>query len=279
MGGNDLIFVDNALDKVIEAVGGGIDQVLASVNYVLTAGAEVELLTTTNTAGSTTLRLTGNEFGQTIYGDGGANRLDGKGGADTMNGFGGNDLYWVDNALDKVIEAVGGGTADQVLASTNHTLTAGSQIEIFTTTDTAGSTAINLAGNEFGQTVYGNAGANVLDGKGGTDTLKGWGGHDSFAFSTALGAGNIDTIDDFSVLDDTIRLAHTIFTGLGAAHVLDAAAFVIGAAATNASQHIIYNSATGNLFFDDDGLGGHAQQQFAHLDTGLAMTNNDFFVM
>jgi len=42
--GNDAYYVDNAGDQVIEAVGGGSDNVFASVDYMLAAGQEVESL-------------------------------------------------------------------------------------------------------------------------------------------------------------------------------------------------------------------------------------------
>jgi Ca2+-binding RTX toxin-like protein len=193
-----------------------------------------------------------------------------------MYGFGGNDQYVVDNAGDRVFEAAGRGS-DRVLTAISYGLAAGQQIELYTTTNTAGTTAINLIGNEFAQTMQGNAGANVING-GGSDTLTGFGGQDRFAFYNALGASNLDTITDFSVADDTIQLSHAIFTGVGTNHVLDASAFHVGAAATTSAQHIIYNSSTGNLYFDDDGSGAHAAQQFAHLSAGLALTNADFFV-
>jgi Ca2+-binding RTX toxin-like protein len=275
--GNDMYYVDNAADKVIEAAAGGSDRVFAAVNYTLTAGAEIELFTTTNSGGTDAINLTGNEFAQTIQGNAGANIIDGKAGADTMQGFAGNDMYYVDNAADKVIEAAASGS-DRVFAAVNYTLTAGAEIELFTTTNSGGTGALNLTGNEFAQTIQGNAGANIIDGKAGADTMQGFAGADTFVFSTTLGAANIDNITDFSVVDDTIQLARTVFTGLGINHVLDAAAFVIGTAATNANQHIIYNSATGNLYFDDDGNGAHAAQQFAHISAGLALTNSDFFV-
>jgi Ca2+-binding RTX toxin-like protein len=277
LGGNDNYYVDNAGDRITEAVGGGSDRILTAVNYILAAGVEIELFTTTNSAGTGAINLTGNAFAQTIQGNNGANVINGVGGADSMSGFGGNDNYYVDNVGDKVLEAIGGGS-DRVLATVNYTLTAGAQIELFTTTGTTGTGAINLTGNEFGQQILGNNGVNVIDGKAGADLLAGLGGHDTFAFSTALGVSNVDTITDFSVVDDTIQLAHTIFTGLGINHVLDLVAFHIGTAAASASQHIIYNSGTGNLYFDDDGSGAHAAQQVAHLAAGLALTNADFFV-
>ena len=56
--GNDTYFVDNAGDVVNEAVGQGTDTVMASVNYSLTAGSEIEFLRGTGTSG---LSLTGNE--------------------------------------------------------------------------------------------------------------------------------------------------------------------------------------------------------------------------
>ena len=87
--------------------------------------------------------------------------------------------------------------------------------------------------------IFGNAGANVLDGKGGNDALVGCGGADFFAFTTALGAGNVDTIVDFVAGTDKIGLDDAIFTGIGG--TLNANAFVIGAAAADIDDRIVYN--------------------------------------
>jgi hypothetical protein len=38
-------------------------------------------------------------------------------------------------------------------------------------------------------------------------------------------------------------------------------------------------NSTGALFYDNDGVGGNAQVQFAILSTGLALTNLDFLVV
>ncbi|MEZ5958972.1 MAG: hypothetical protein R3C30_00905 [Hyphomonadaceae bacterium] len=96
-------------------------------------------------------------------------------------------------------------------------------------------------------------------------------------FSTAIGGGNVDAIIGFSVADDTIELSNAVFTGLSAG-ALDANAFVIGAAAADADDRIIYNSATGQLFFDADGTGAGAAILFATLAPGLALTSADFIV-
>ncbi|MER8596006.1 calcium-binding protein, partial [Mesorhizobium sp. M1182] len=275
-GGNDTFYVDNAGDKVVEAIGGGGDKVLASVSHALSAGSEIELLATGNPSGTAAINLNGNEFAQTIQGNAGANFINGGGGADTMVGYGGNDTYYVDNAGDRVVEAAGGGT-DRVFASMSHTLSTGSQIEILAT-NPSGTTAINLTGNEFAQNIGGNAGANVINGRGGADILAGYGGNDAFVFNSALGPGNIDKVTDFNKLQDKIQLDDAVFAGLKLGG-LSSDAFFAGTAAHDSSDHIIYNSSTGALSFDSDGIGGAAQIQFATLSPGLSLTAGSFLVI
>ncbi|MER8871771.1 calcium-binding protein [Mesorhizobium sp. M0814] len=274
-GGSDTYYVDNGGDKVNEAVGGGSDKVLASVSHALLAGSEIELLATSNPSATTAINLNGNGFAQMIQGNAGANFINGGGGADTMVGYGGNDTYYVDNAGDRVHETVGGGY-DRVFASMSHTLTTGSQIEVLAT-NPAGTTAINLTGNELAQNIGGNAGANVINGRGGADILAGYGGNDAFVFNSALGAGNIDRVTDFDKLQDKIHLDDAVFAGLKLGG-LSSDAFFAGTAAHDSSDHIIYNSSTGALSFDSDGIGGAAQTQFATLSPGLSITAGSFFV-
>ncbi|WP_376705444.1 calcium-binding protein [Mesorhizobium sp. ISC25] len=276
-GGNDIYHVENAGDRVVEAAGGGADRVFSSVSYALSAGSQIEILAADNPAGTTAMNLTGNEFGQTIRGNAGGNVINGGAGADKMVGYGGNDTYFADSAGDRVYEAAGGGT-DKVLASVSHALTAGSQIEFLATTNPSGTSAINLTGNGFAQTIQGNAAANLINGGGGADILTGNGGNDAFVFNSALGAGNIDRITDFNKLQDKIQLDDAVFAGLKLGG-LSSDAFFAGTAAHDSSDHIIYNSSTGALSFDSDGIGGAAQIQFATLSPGLSLAAGSFLVI
>jgi serralysin len=276
--GSDMYFVDNVKDRIDDTGGGVSDRVFASVSYALAAGQEIEILTTTNTAGLGAINLTGNAFNQIIHGNGGDNVLNGGGGADRMCGFGGNDQYFVDAAGDVVVEAAGGGT-DRVFASVSCALAAGQEIEILTTTNTAGLGAINLTGNAFSQIIHGNGGDNVLNGGAGNDVISGFGGSDIFLFNTALNAAaNMDVIKDFTAADDTIFLHSAVFNGLGLG-ALAAGAFNTGSAASQTDDRIIYNTATGALLFDADGSGGAAAIQFALLSGHPSVTAADFVVI
>ncbi|MIL10233.1 calcium-binding protein, partial [Salmonella enterica subsp. enterica] len=156
--------------------------------------------------------LIGGSGNDTITSDGSSNDiLDGGTGIDRLTGADGNDIYYVDNALDIVVET-GNYDVDTVNALTSYTLGAGVRVENFVA---ASSAAIILTGNEFAQTITGNDVANTLYGMDGNDTMHGGAGNDrlfgglgkdtltggvgrdAFAFNTAAGASNFDTITDF----------------------------------------------------------------------------------
>jgi len=275
--GNDFYFVDSG-DSVVEGASEGTgDRVFARTSYVLTPGAYIEILTTDFHAGTAAIDLGGNELDNLIYGNAGDNRIDGHGGADAMIGFGGNDFYFVDNEDDFIVETASEGTGDRVFASASYTLSAGANIEIMSTTSHAGTTAIDLSGNELDDLIYGNAGSNVLDGKQGDDALVGFGGADTFAFTTALGANNVDIVVGFGS-DDTIALDDAVFTGLSLG-TLNANAFATGTAAQDADDRIVYDQASGQLFYDADGNGAGAQMLFATLSGNPVLTASDFIVI
>jgi Ca2+-binding RTX toxin-like protein len=277
LGGNDIYFTDYATTQVVETAGGGNDQLYSSVSFVLGAGSEVEFLSTNDASATGAINLTGNGFNQTMVGNDGANQLHGGGGVDVLVGLGGNDIYYTDVAATQAIEGTGGGS-DQLYTSVSYVLAAGSEIELLSTNDASSTAAIDLTGNQFGQLLLGNDGANVLDGKDGNDNLVGYGGADTFAFTTALGAGNVDNILDFAVGTDKIALDDAVFTGLTPG-ALAAGAFVNGTTAGDADDRILYNSATGQIYFDADGNGGGAAVLFATVTAGTILTASDFTVI
>ena len=60
---------------------------------------------------------------------------------------------------------------------------------------------------------------------------------------------------------------------------LAASAFTTGTAATDAAHRIVYNSGTGELFYDFDGSGAGAAVLFAVLSTKPAIIATDFVVV
>ncbi len=278
--GNDTYVVDTASDIILEGANEGTrDAVYARASYTLAAGVGVEVLSVISVSGGVAIDLTGNELFQELYGNTDSNFLDGGAGADYLQGFTGNDNYIVDTQADVIVEGANEGARDAVIARASYALAAGVGIEVMTTISGGATTAINLTGNELAQEIYGNAGANVLNGGLGSDYLQGFGGADSFAFTTALGSGNIDTIADFVSGTDKIALSAAIFAGIGTPGAFNAAAFVAGTAAADADDRIIYNSATGQLFYDSDGTGGTAAVLFATLSGNPALVASDFQVI
>ena len=275
--GDDRFYIRNVADRVVEFAAGGFDRVLAAASFTLEAGSEVEMFTTVDNLATTAINLTGNELVQYLYGNAGSNTLDGGGGGDVMYGFEGDDFFVIRNASDRAVEAAGGGS-DRVFAGASFALEAGSEVEMLTTIDNLATTAINLTGNAIDQYLYGNAGANTLDGKGGSDVLTGFGGADNFAFTSALGGGNLDLFTDFVSGTDKILLDHNIFTGLPLGE-LSASMFSGSGAANDADDRIIFNPGLGFIFFDADGNGPGGGIAFALLQPGGVVIASDFVVI
>ncbi|HEV7659245.1 MAG TPA: Calx-beta domain-containing protein [Allosphingosinicella sp.] len=280
-GGDDTYVLDNVGDRIFgEGVGNGYDIVVTTVSFVLDAGMEIEEIRAP--APREALVLTGNEFAQKLIGNSGSSVLDGGGGADFMNGGTGSDTYYVDDAGDVVEETVATNVSfDAVYTSVSYALTGFAHVEWMETTATYGTAAINLTGSVWSQYMIGNQGANVLDGRGGADILLGYGGADSFAFTTSIGGttGNIDVIVDYQAGIDKILLDDAIFAGIGGPGALAPGVFVTGTAAGDADDRLIYNSSTGQLFYDANGSAAGGAVHFATLQGAPTLTASDFQVI
>ena len=275
--GNDSYTIDQAGDVVVELAGQGTDTVKSAIDFTLVEATENLIL-----LGTGNLNGTGNGEANILTGNSGANLLDGGAGADTMNAGLGNDTYIVDHAGDLAFETSTTGGTDEVQSSVSHSLT--TNIDNLTLT---GAGAINGTGNALGNVITGNGAANLLSGLGGNDALHGGGGidqlrggagDDGFYFESALEPANLAAILDFVAVNDTISLDDSVFTAL-AAGPLAPEAFRAGAAALDADDRILYDSATGQILYDADGDGAGASAiLFATVTPGTAVTNADFVV-
>jgi trimeric autotransporter adhesin len=276
--GNDTFIIADALDTIVDA--GGTDTVSQQIaSYTLAASVE------NLTMSSVGVNALGNALNNRMTGNNLANTLNGGLGADTLAGGLGNDTYYVDNVGDRVLEAVNSG-ADRVYSSVSYLMADNVESLIL-----FGSAALQGAGNALNNSMTGNAAANRLLGLAGDDTLYGGLGNDilsgglgvdRFHFNTALNATtNRDTITDFDASDFLILentgagLFNTLANGF-----LAATAFASNAtgAATSTAHRIVYNTATGDIFYDADGSGGGASIRFATLLNKAALTAGDIFV-
>jgi serralysin len=223
-------------------------------------------------------RLEGGHGNDTLDGGGGADILVGIFGVDTLIGGTGNDTYYV-AAGSVVTESAGEGSDTVGVVFGSYALSPGADVEYLLVVYPSDTAALDLTGNSSGNVIGGNDGANVIGGGGGNDELTGLGGQDYFRFDTPLSAvSNVDVITDFTVGDDTIQLDDIIFAAFANGPLADDR-FVVGTAALDANDNILYNPATGALLYDSDGNGAAAAVQFATLNGLPALTHLDFVVV
>ncbi len=138
--------------------------------------------------------------------------------------------------------------------------------------------SLRIFGGTAGDTLIGGGGNDILYGNSGNDTLTGNGGADQFLFANVPAPGNVDQITDFSVPQgDKIGLDQIAFAM--PAGSLAVGAFVIGTQALDADDRIIYDQATGALFFDADGNGAGVAIQIATLSNTPVLSAADFVIV
>ncbi|NBZ88563.1 beta strand repeat-containing protein [Stagnihabitans tardus] len=225
-------------------------------------------------------RLDGSAGQDSLYGMNGDDSLTGGIGDDLVDGGRGSDWALFLGAQDAKVDL--NKTAAQ---DTGYGLDKLVAIENVGTGDgddqITGDGANNKLSAGFGlDTIIGGAGDDALNGGAGADRLTGGTGADSFVFDTAFAADNVDRITDFAAVDDLFQLSSEVFETI-AVGMLKAADFQANAngVAVDASDRILYETSTGNLYYDADGTGAAAAVQFAVITPNLVLTAADFQII
>ena len=199
--GSDTLFGGDGNDTLL---GGGWDDGAVSDNGAYDVGEEVKTGTGTDViwAGA------GDDL---IEAAAGADTLGGGAGDDTLNGGGGDDLFYGgkdagDTGMNDVINGEGG--ADEIFAGAGNDSIDG------------GSGNDNIFSGGGDDTVSGGSGDDTLWGGGGDDEFTGGTGVDVFVFASGHGD---DTVTDFNVAEDELRLVSTATDFTSAADVTAAA--------------------------------------------------------
>lgn len=259
--GDDSYIVDNALDVIVENSAEGTDVASSSVSY--TIGLNVEHLVLTGTAAvngignSQSNALTGNGAANTLNGGDGNDTINGGAGADSLIGGLGDDMFYVDNVLDKVVENSSEG-ADAVSSSVSFTLAANVENLILT-----GTSAINGAGNASDNNLTGNSANNVLDGGVGADTLTGGAGNDTYVVDQA----GDSIIELANAGTDTVNSSVTFTLGVNVENLN-----LVGVAAIDGRGNVLNNVLIGNV-------GNNALNGGTGADTLIGGAGNDTYTV
>ena len=249
----------------------------------------------------------------TLYGGMGDDVLIGGNGtgSDVLDGGEGNDTYYIRNLTDIISEnPVTGGGIDEIRAFLiqSGTVELGSGIENLDIV-TSNPVSLNVVGNnldnvitdyvydsklsglEGDDTLFGNigndqlfggVGNDKLHGGLGLDALTGGAGNDVFYFDVrSRPLLNLDTITDFSVIDDTIGLSKLVFTSFTALGAIAADNFVSGkgAKAHDANDFLTYNTTNGALTYDANGNAAGGTLKLAILVGVPHLTADDFLIV
>ena len=201
---------------------------------------------------------------------------------------------WIESdlsGLDQIIDTDGIDTVQSIFS-----YTLGEEIENLELT---GNASIRGSGNILDNTLIGNSGDNVLQGFAGNDTiiagagndtliggegsdyLTGGSGADLFVFDTAPIIGQADIVTDFNAADDTIHLNPEIFTQFISGGRLSINQFVSGAnaGALDGDDYLIYDTSSGKLYYDEDGIGNGIQHEIVSLVGISDLTLDDFVII
>ena len=164
--GNDTYVVSQWYDRIVEAEGAGDDVLLvATPEFILLPAVEIETIVAAD--GTEPIRMWGNGYAQSIYGNDGNNVIIGGGGLDYLLGGAGDDQYFISSPT--IIRENSGAGFDFVSTTVSFALP--EHVENLSGT---GSDDINLTGNDLANEIHGNSGNNLISGGGGGDVLYGY---------------------------------------------------------------------------------------------------------
>ncbi len=229
--------------------------------------------------------INGSAGNDVIRGGAGNDILDGKGGSDLLDfsdGTAGITFTLVNNAPGTFAGSAAG------LGSDTYTGFEGAIGTAFADNLAGTASADQLRGGGGNDVINGQSGDDRIVGGSGTDMLTGGAGRDTFVFDTAPNA--VDSVTDFNASGtapggDWIELSLATFTGIATAagNLLSSSEFSAsaGGGATDvvaAGIRVIYDSTTGNLYYDSDGQGAANRTLFATLtleNPGDTFNQND----
>jgi hypothetical protein len=144
--------------------------------------------------------------------------------------------------------------------------------------------ADRLEGGAGNDRLFGNVGDDRLAGGAGKDTLNGGAGADKFVFDTKTAATGTDRIADFTHGTDDIVFDRSFYTALAVSGTGIGAAFASSASMsmTNsvaAGVHVLYDTDSGNLYYDATGGSGADRVLVATLTNHAGLTQGDFQVV
>jgi hypothetical protein len=145
-------------------------------------------------------KILGTAGNDRLVGTGGDDTIDGGAGADIMSGGLGDDVYFLDSALDQIVESADGGNDTVNVTLNAYTLPDHVEALVF-----VGEGDFTGRGNGAANAIFGGDGNDILDGGAGNDILVGGAGNDRFLDYS----GSADTMiggtgDDVYVVDNVL---------------------------------------------------------------------------
>lgn len=135
-----------------------------------------------------------------------------------------------------------------------------------------------LQGLQGADRLIGGDGADLISGGAGIDILTGGAGADRFVFGET-GATEADRVTDFVHGTDKIVLTYNVLGAVPAGVLASADFKKINGGTVDASDRVLYNSATGEVFADFDGSGASPASLILRVTAGTVLTASDFQIL